>query len=135
MRMKLSVAGFTCLLGLGLVTGCGDNLAEVKGTVKFDGKLVESGAIRFVAADGSSPAKGGVITKGEYHVKVPPGEMKVSFTATHVTGKKALYDKPEGPFMGVRVNMVPEKYADDKSELRHTVVRGVNQKDWDLSSK
>ncbi len=134
MKLNSPVASFI-LLAFGMLSGCGDNLAEISGTVKFDGKLVESGAIRFVAVDNSSPAAGGVITNGEYRVKAPIGEMKVSFTATRVIGKKALYDKSDGPFMDVRENMVPEKYADEKSELRYTVVRGANQKDWDLNSK
>ncbi len=134
MYVHWQTAAFSSLLALCFISGCGDNLHEVKGIVKFDGKLVDSGSIRFVAVDNSSPAVGAIITNGQYSTKVPIGEMKVSVTATRVVGKKALYDKPDGPFMDVRVNVSPEKYSDDKSILRYTVIRGTNQKDWELTS-
>ena len=135
MRIDWQMAAFSALLTLCLISGCGDNLHEVKGNVKFDGNLVESGSIRFVAVDNSSPAVGSVIVNGLYSARVPIGEMKVSVTATKVIGKKALYDKSDGPFMDVRESISPEKYSDEKSILRYNVTRGANQKDWDLSSK
>lgn len=127
----------SCVLFVSLSTlllGCGDNKAEVKGTVTFDGVRIEDGTIRFENVEQNN-AEGGAITNGAYAVKIAPGNMKVSFTSSKVVGKKALYDDPKGPFMEVKEDPLPAKYHFEKTETRMEVKPGLNQKDWNLTSK
>jgi hypothetical protein len=122
------------VLAFGL-TGCGDRMAQVSGTVKLNGELVESGSIRFEPVDQSHPPEGGVIANGDYSAKMPPGEMKVSFTITKVVGKKKAYgDAPDSPEIPMRADVTPERYTAAKTEQRYEVKPGVNQKDWELTA-
>ena len=122
------------LMAFACIAGCGSNMADVKGTVKYDGQLVESGAIRFEPADGKAPTAGGEIKAGQYAVKVPVGNMKVSISGAKVTGKKKLDDSKDSPEMEVKGEALPPKYSDyQKTALQYEVSPGVNTKDWDLS--
>lgn len=112
--------------------GCSPSLSEVTGKVSFDGKLVEDGAIRFEPVDGQGNVAGDTIKGGAYSARMAPGTYKVSFSVSKTVGKKALYDKPDGPFMDVKIDIAPEKYKRDTSQEQLEVKPGVNKKDWDL---
>ena len=134
-----SICGFAGFLAvLFALVGCdsGPPMAEVKGTVTFEGKPVEEGAIRFEAVDGKSPTAGGTIKDGQYSAKVPVGAMKVAISGSKGTGKKKkLYDTPDSPEMEEKIPLLPPKYADySKTELTFEVKRGVNEKSWDLKN-
>src|SRR4051812_18552277 len=98
MRAARAAAGL--LLALGLTAGCGcaggAGGGEVSGTVTYDGKPVEQGAIAFYPANG--PAAGGAITNGQYTVaKVAVGTAKVRISGVKITGQKKMYDDPNAP--------------------------------------
>lgn len=82
------------VLGLAFVSlavlassGCGDSLAQVTGTVEFDGKPLKQGQIGFIPEKGR-PSYGTIVdgkivevttkTKGD---GLPPGDYKVQITA------------------------------------------------------
>lgn len=122
-------------LALVALSGCGDNsMAEVKGTVTWEGAPLASGALRFQAVDGNSPTTGGAIKDGQYLVKVPVGKMKVSITAPKVVGQKKVYDTPDSPVRPVTAELLPAKY-NEQSELIIDVTPGTVEKNFDLRSK
>lgn len=117
--------------------GCdGVRKADVSGTVKFDGHLVDDGAIAFYPADGKGSSEGGAIKNGQYSAKVPVGNMKVTVNWPKGTGiKKKLYqDDPKSPEWETKAESLPEKYSDaNKTELTFEVKSGTNRKDWELT--
>ncbi len=127
---------FAFLVGIGLVAGCGsgsDQLGEITGTVTYDGKPVEEGAITFIALDGKSPTAGGVVKDGKYTAtKVPVGAAKVSITAVKVVGKKKAYDAPGSPEVPVTESLLPPKY-NHATELKFDVKPGSQTKDFELA--
>ncbi len=123
------------LLLLLLIAGCSrDGAAEVKGTVKVDGALVEEGTIQFSPVDGKTPTTGGSIINGLYAVRVPIGGMKVSISVPKVVGMKKLYPTPDSPAMPVTKESLPAKYNAD-TQLQLEVKAGLNQKDFELQGK
>src|SRR5690349_13504580 len=113
MRAIGSVAAF--LAAAALVAGCGggEQFGEVSGTVSYDGKPVEDGAITFVPDKG--PTAGGGIKDGKYSAKVPVGPAKVSISAGKVVGQKKLYNTPDSPSQPVTAEYLPAKY-NEKTE-------------------
>jgi hypothetical protein len=134
----MGIRGFALAAGLVALVplvGCGDtSMSEVEGTVTFGGQPVQTGAISFVPVAGDTPTAGGMIEGGRYSVKVPPGVMKVSISAPKIVGKKKIYDTPNSPEMPITEEGLPKKY-NEETELRYTVPRGPNSKNWDLPSK
>jgi hypothetical protein len=118
------------------IASCGDKLkmADVNGTVTVDNKPVENGAITFFPEDGVGPTAGGRIEEGEYAVKVPPGKMKVTISASKQVGMKKLYAGPNAPERPVYKELLPAKY-NDKTELRYEVQPGNQEKNFTLSTK
>jgi hypothetical protein len=122
-------------LALLAVAGCsGDGMTTVSGTIKHNGKLVESGAINFTPADGKGPVTGGAIKDGAYSARVPPGLMKVSISEAVVVGKKPIYPTKNSPEMPITKEGLPEKY-NVKTELTLDVKGGTLEKNWDLETK
>ncbi|QJW94234.1 hypothetical protein [Frigoriglobus tundricola] len=121
---------------VGLTVGCGGggSGAEVSGTVAYEGKPVEDGAITFFLADGKG-ATGGTIKGGKYTAtKVPIGNVKVTITGKKVVGKKKAYNTPDSPEVEQTAELLPPKYsAKDKTELTFEVKTGANEKNWDLA--
>ncbi|MBN9122996.1 MAG: hypothetical protein J0I06_28310 [Planctomycetes bacterium] len=104
----------------------------MSGTVTYDGKPVEDGHIKFIAADGQGTADD-VIKSGKYTVrKAPVGNTKVSISGVKVTGQKKMYDTPDSPTVPVVAELLPAKY-NDKTELTFEVKRGSNEKNWELA--
>src|SRR4051812_28331476 len=95
-----------------LTLGCGGepDTGDVSGTVTYDGKAVDDGAITFYPAAG--PTAGGTIKDGKYTAtKVPVGTSKVVVSGSKVTGKKKMYDTPNSPEMPVTSEYLPPKYS------------------------
>jgi len=132
-RFRIRAAG---LLAAGLVAlaGCGggSTTAEVTGTVSFEGKPVEKGAITFRATDGKGGTSGGEILNGKYTVLAPLGPTKVEINGTKVVGKKKIYNTPDSPTMDVAEELLPKKY-NEKTELTFDVKPGKNEKDFPLT--
>jgi hypothetical protein len=122
------------LIALLSVIGCGSSIAPVKGTVKYDGRIVDEGAIAFYSADGKGTSEGGLIKNGQYTVQAPVGATKVTISWPKTYEKKKLYaDDPNSPFVELKRESLPDKYHDAlQTELTFEVKSGSNQKDWDL---
>jgi hypothetical protein len=125
------------LFALVVLIGCGDNnLAVVKGSVKFDGKPIENGSIAFYPVDGKSATAGVEIKDGQYSVQVPVGLMKVQIGGVRkVVGMKEASEGPGGKARPITAEAIPAIYSDRaKTVLDFDVKPGVNQKDWDLKT-
>src|SRR5690348_5767024 len=57
---------------------------EVLGTVKLDGKAVESGTVRFTPVDGQTGTAGATIDKGKFSVVVPITTHRVEISAVQL---------------------------------------------------
>ena len=122
------------LAALVALAGCAaDTTAEVAGTVTLDGKPLETGAVQFSPVDGQSPTAGAVIKDGSFASRVPVGEMKVTFTAPKVVGKKKLYNTPTSPEAPVTEELLPDRY-NTKSQLKTQVKPGRNPVVFELTS-
>ncbi|MDY3552496.1 hypothetical protein R5W24_001579 [Gemmata sp. JC717] len=133
LRFAGAVTAFAAAVAL---VGCSDgpDLADVSGTVSYDGKPLDDGAITFVPADGKGGTAGGVIKDGKYTAaRVPTGHTKVVISGSKVVGKKKVYPTPNSPEMPVTAELLPPKYSDPaKTELTHEVKSGTNEKNWEL---
>lgn len=118
-KSKLTIA--VCVLTAAAVTtGCGGSDAGksvVSGTVKYMGKPVEKGQIRFIpSADSSLPMSAALIADGKYQLDqkggVPQGTYKVSIEAYRVPAKFAHLagkEKTAGPEIP-KEQYLPEKF-------------------------
>ena len=124
--------GILLFLFSAFVVGCGNNdqTGEVSGTITYEGKAIENGAITFFPSNG--PTAGSVIKDGTYSAKVPVGKTKVVISGSKVVGSKKVYDTPDSPVMPVTAEMLPAKY-NTASELRHEVESGKHTKDFTLT--
>src|SRR5690349_10223654 len=107
--VSLGVFGLAVLV----MIGCdGNRKADIGGTVKYDGKLIDDGSIAFYPADGKGTSEGGSIKNGQYSARVPIGNMKVTISWPKGTGvKKKLYqDDPKSPEIEMRNEALPDKY-------------------------
>ena len=61
------------------LAGCSGNEAEVSGTVRLDGELIQEGSINFIPVEGTKgPGVGAVIKDGKYHIlEVVPKEKTI----------------------------------------------------------
>jgi len=133
MRKVTGIAlALTCLA---LSGGCGGgDKVEVEGTVSYDGKPVQAGAIAFLSSDAKSGGSGGApIIDGKYHVPVKeglkPGTYKVEIHWAKPTGKK--FKSESGDTLDMTEEGLPEKY-NLKSELKAEVKPGPNPVDFHL---
>ena len=102
--------------------GCSQssNRRALEGTVTFDGKALEEGAIVFTPKSGTQgPVAGGDISRG--HFSIPPsggpfsGEFRVEITATRKTGRK-ITDPRNGQLYDEKEQFIPPRY-NRQSEL------------------
>jgi len=129
--MRRIGAGFVFLLAMILVVGgAKEEIGELSGTITYDGKPVENGAITFFPSSG--PSAGSVIKDGQYSTKVTLGKTKVVISGSKVVGEKKVYNTPNSPVMPVTAEMLPAKY-NTESELRHEVQPGKQTKDFNLT--
>jgi hypothetical protein len=109
------------MLGAPLFAGCGgEQLADVSGTVKIDGKPLPEGEIIFEAADGSKTPTGVPIKDGVYTLRVAPGPKKVKVLASRPPKKRdpVLGDLAREPMLGPEFN--------DRTTLTFDVKSGKN---------
>ncbi len=122
------------------MTGCGNNLAQVTGTVTVDGQTLASGpdmniTILFQPEGGGANGIALVDSTGQYTVAtgsepgIAPGEYLVTCSATQLVPSKT----PGGAPGGKRIS--DSKYANAQtSGLRVSVKEGHNQYDIPLES-
>jgi hypothetical protein len=81
-RVRMFTACLLVATTAALLSGCGQSLANVSGTVTYDGKPVDDGYITFTPTDGKGKDVGGPIAGGRYTVKeMPPGRKLVKVIA------------------------------------------------------
>ncbi len=127
--------GFT---GLAL-SGCGNGLASVTGSVSIDGQPITGGEstramVYFFPESGTgAPAIGIINDSGEYRMRlgsrtgVVPGTYIVTISATELVQSK----NPDLPPSGRLIS--PRRYKDPKtSGLKAEVAAGSNEFDFDL---
>jgi hypothetical protein len=120
-----------------LLTGCSGDKAEISGTVRLDGQLIEEGSINFIPVNGTTgPGAGAVITKGKYHIPqskgVTVGKNRVELRAFKTTGRKVIDPTaPPGTMTQERVPAFPPEY-NDSSKLVEEVHKGSNTFDFDI---
>jgi hypothetical protein len=141
--LKSLLCGFT-LLALALASGCGNadsslpNLVKVTGTVKCNGKPLESGTVSFNPID---PKVGqpvtGVVKDGSFDLVtsvsspgVVIGKYQVSVASVD---SSAVPSDPSKPKPVAAASPVPKKYGSPKtSGLEVDVKAGMAPLDWDL---
>ena len=115
-----------------VLVGCGAKTkVEVTGTVRYQGKPIEDGAIKFEPIDRNLQPAGDNIRNGVYHVKLPLGMAKVTITGSEKVGMKKLYPTPDSPSRPIFKQFVPDKY-NDKTELSADITSGTSRLDFDL---
>jgi hypothetical protein len=130
------------MFALSMLTGCGNGLADVSGTVTLDGTPVEGsrdvyGTVTFLREDGSgAPAIGIIQEAGRYDVST--GTRRGLQPGNYIVGvavKEILPPAEAGGLTRPR-RISPEKYArPEASGFRAEVKPGDNTFDFDLSSK
>ena len=133
---------FACLFVLFVfcLTGCKPPTTEtvkVTGKITIDGKPIEQGAIKFMAADGETPVGGGSISNGTYFAEVPPGKKKVLVNGQKVTGKEPLYKGVlDSPTRDKLERTTPLAYNNqDATPLTADITGPTDGLDFDLNSK
>jgi hypothetical protein len=116
--------------------GCTSKPAKgsVEGVVTLDGKPLEEGLIRFVPTDGATPSADATIFHGKFSATVPPGEKKVTISASKVVGNRKAYDTPDSPTVDIVEELLPRRYNAD-SNLSLTVTSGVQSAEFKLTSQ
>jgi hypothetical protein len=128
-----------CFLTVSLpaCSSSGPRTAEVSGTVRLDGQLVEEGSIQFIPVDGTSgPSAGAIIKKGKYQIDSKNGatvgknrvELR-AFKETDVTVPDPT--GPSGSKTKQRVPAFPPEY-NEQSTLVKEVKSGSNTIDFDV---
>ena len=146
------------LLSAGCSSGNPNTPARIKGSIKYKGQPITAGQVRLVSKDGGGAGKGDIKADGTYAVnELPVGEMTI-IVDTEVAnpnpekkeykggdGKNVMptyappgageYERKKLAKAGVgSYTKIPAKYADPaKSGLSHTLVKGDNTKDIDLT--
>lgn len=129
------------------LAGCGggkppdQSMAQVKGTVKLDGKDLSTGKIVFDAANGQPPADLDILD-GKFEGRAPVGKCKVQITSfKQMTMKEKLEKEGKKPMDGPgydqvqEFNLLPDRY-NTKSEIsREVFADKPNDFSFDLKSK
>ncbi len=121
---------FIGCLAVSFLAGCGGEpkLPEytVKGTVKYDGKPLESGSVVLDPIDGVGGAASGGIQNGTFELKSQPGKKKVRITAVRETGEKDQYGEL------ISESYIPSKYNDETTLEFEVKPDNTNTADWNL---
>lgn len=121
------------------VVGCrGTNLeAEVRGTVRLDGKAIGPGVVVFAPIEGKTPATGTIEASGSYTLKtsredgLAAGKYRASVSIREMPANVKPGDRPPPGKL-----LIPEKYElSTTSGLEFEVAPGRNTIDIELSSK
>jgi hypothetical protein len=141
-RLKRSLMARWLFFGVVAFSGCGDNLADVHGTVTLDGRPLRGGGdvratVVFQSISGSSTGAVGIVDEnGRFTLStgskegVAPGDYSVTCTAT-----KIIPSSEPGRAPGGR-SITDPKYANAKtSGLQFTVQPGGNEFEIPLASR
>src|SRR5437879_6571029 len=85
-----SAGAAVILFAVGVLPGCGRGVGDVSGTVYLKDKVVTSGTVTMIAADGV-PRQTEIAENGAYRIeRVPAGEVKVVVVSPPIGAKKPL---------------------------------------------
>lgn len=135
LRRTSIVAIWCCAAGVVLLAGCGSSHqpCSVAGRVEFNGKPIESGAIRFVTHD-KTPGLGGIapISDGKYAITTEgmfSGKYLVMISGFRKTGRVLKIDGNE---VEEKLQYVPSKYNTNATEVLE-LEPGDNARDFQLT--
>jgi len=124
---------FTVVILLIACAGCnpsGPKLAQVSGTVTWNGEPIPAGNISFFQVDGNSNEVGGTITNGKYDLGVPPGKCRVEIHASR--------EKPgqKDTVMGLRAReaYIPIRYNSKTILTAEVQENSKNEFSFDLTT-
>jgi hypothetical protein len=111
LQSRRALAVFIAVLSTALA-GCQDaELHRMHGTVTINGSPVQTGELRLVSPDGSSPTAGAVITDGSYEVTAAPGSKRVEIQAYATVGEaRESNDIPGAAPVPIQKPLLPFKY-------------------------
>jgi hypothetical protein len=130
---------FLLFVSTTLSTGCGGGVADVSGTVSYNGNPVKSGTVTVRASDGT--VYSGTIENGNYVVVgIPSGEVKFTVVSPEYAAEKPIASSAaEGAGRNVQPKTgntrksadgwfpIATKFADpDKSGIATTLKTGPN---------
>ena len=122
-----------CVLGFVLLAGCGPSggdvppTAPVQGTVTYQGKPVESGAVTFYPGGGERPG-GGLLEAGGKFTLTTFEKGDGAVVGTHKVTVDSLVDDENVGLGGEMKSNIPLKYSDpDQTPLSYEVKEGDNQ--------
>ncbi len=140
MRSTYCTFAFLCALA---AFGCGGDkrAADVKrvkvsGSVKLDGKPMQTGRIVFDPQNGQAPASMAILD-GKYEDLAPIGKCKVAITSSKKTTMREI-TKMDGPGYDevMEINLLPDRYNAKSEITKEITAEGPNVFDFnDLLSK
>ncbi len=123
----ISLAG--CLVLCSILTGCGNGLATVEGTVTFNGEPVSRGMINLEPIDGKGSVTGSQVEGGKFLIAdVPPGEKIVRIMAVYTKGTQK---EPDGSEIEICDDLLPKEYGQE-SKHRLKVEAPLTKQDYKI---
>ena len=119
--------------------GCGgseDDLANVTGTVKMDGKPLEDASVQFVPKAGGRPSYGRTDAQGAYTLESTDtvAGAKVGMHRVRISTLKYPGEDEEGRPIPGRPETVPPAFHGETTTLEREVQAGENVHDFELDS-
>jgi hypothetical protein len=142
MTRLASLRGFVLAAAVsGMLIGCGKSSTverqEITGTVKFRGRPVDDGYIRFAPLDGQPSGDSAQIVKGKYTIVrakgMYPGKYRVSIWAgNEMSG--AGDASPDSPHAGKPQarERIPAKYNNESELVREVTQDGPNEFNFEI---
>jgi len=112
MNVPLSRAYFVWLVSFIPLVGCSDELPlkNVKGSVSYQGTLLDHGSLRFFGENGR-PIGSAIQSDGSYEIDLLPGEYQVSVSSPPVPPP----DHQEGDPLPPDPRQIPARYSQPNS--------------------
>lgn len=112
------------------LSGCGEKLARVEGTVTFNGEPVSRGMINLEPTDGKGSVYGASVEDGKFVIEdVLPGEKIVRISAAYTKG---IQKEADGSEIEICDDLLPAEYAQNSKE-RLNVEAPLTKKDYTIT--
>lgn len=121
-KEAIGMRWFVWLLFLVIVTGCGDGLIPVAGSVQWNSLPVEKGTIRFEPVDKQGPSAEAIIENGRYSVRMTPGKKLVRIYSFVEKSRRYPFGEAAGPAIDYR-QVIPMEFNDQT-----TLITEITQK-------
>lgn len=133
-RTRRRTAGLA--VGLAAISGCfPSGRVTSTGSVTFDGRPVETGAIVFLPLDRGTTVEGAAIEAGRFRITGRPGKRRVQIRGTRVVDPDKV-PRTMARFEGVPVHedYIPAVYNVESTLEVEVTAAGPNTFDFDLQS-